>query len=144
MSPELEEKLVAKYPQLFAGANKGPQHSCMVFGCECGDGWYEILSRLCHGIQQHIKNGDWKLEQPYEFFQIKEKYAGLRVYDNGHDDYIAGLIHMAEEMSYCTCETCGNKGEVCVPKNGGIWYSTKCPICAEKDGYRPNKQTENA
>lgn len=142
MSPELEEKLVTQYPELFALREKGPHVSCMCFGCECNDGWYDILSSLCHDIQQHIKQGHYKLEQPYAFFQIKEKYAGLRVYDNGHDEYIAGLIHMAESMSYKICETCGNKGQVCIPKNGGIWYSTKCPACAEKHEYRPYKPEE--
>lgn len=142
MSPELEEKLYTNYPALFALREKGPQASCMCFGCECSDGWYDILDSLCHDIQQHIKQGRYKLEQPYEFFQIKEKYGGLRVYDNGHDDYIAGLIHMAEAMSYKICETCGNKGQVCIPKNGGIWYSTKCPVCAEKHEYRPYKSEE--
>lgn len=142
MHADLEAQLVAKYPALFSGKDKPITENLMAFGCECGDGWFEILSNLCFEIQQHIKNGHYKPEQPYELFQIKEKFAGLRVYDNGHDDYIAGLIAMAEAMSYKTCETCGNKGEVCVPKNGGIWYSTKCPACAEKDQYRPHKRGE--
>lgn len=143
MSPKLEEKLVSKYPDLFVGNKKTPQESLMAFGCECNDGWFDILDSLCHDIQQHVTSKHYE-GPPYEFFQIKEKFAGLRVYDNGHDDYIAGLIHMAESMSYKICETCGNKGQVCVPKNGGIWYSTKCPACAEKHEYRPYKPEEDA
>lgn len=142
MDSQLEAQLVSKYPELFNGRNKPVSENLMSFGCECGDGWYDILEGLCHGIYQHVKSTRYKNEHPYEFFQIKEKFAGLRVYDNGHDDFIAGLIQMAESMSYKICETCGNKGQVCISKTGGLWYSTKCPACAEKDDYRPYKQDE--
>ena len=138
MSPELEAKLTNKYPELFTGAEKPVRENLMSFGCECNDGWFDLLDNLCYEIQQHVKSKQYE-GPPYEFFQIKEKYAGLRVYDNGHDEYISGLVHMAEAMSYRLCEICGNRGQVCVPKNGGIWYATKCPACAEKEEYRPYK-----
>ena len=64
----------------------------------------------------------------YEFFQIKEKFGTLRVYDNGHDEYIAGAIRMAENMSAFTCEVTGNPGRLC--KNGH-WYRTLCDDQAE-------------
>lgn len=42
--------------------------------------------------------------------QVKEKFGGLRFYYSGGDDYIAGLVTMAESMSDRTCEVCGNPG----------------------------------
>lgn len=139
MREELEQKLVSKFPELFADKDKPPTESLMSFGCECADGWFDILYGLCGVISQHIKNGHWKHEEPYRFFQIKEKYAGLRVYDNGHDEYIAGAIAMAETLSYRTCELCGAPGRVC---SAGIWLRTLCPAHAEEHNYKV-PQTEN-
>lgn len=43
--------------------------------------------------------------------QIKEKFGGLRIYYNGQDPYIDGLISMAEAWAYRTCEECGKPGK---------------------------------
>jgi hypothetical protein len=59
---------------------------------------------------------------PVKFDQVKEKYGGLRVYFSGGDEYIEGLVSMAEAISYNTCEVCGNKGEA----NKGGWISVLC------------------
>jgi hypothetical protein len=59
---------------------------------------------------------------PVKFDQVKEKYGGLRVYFSGGDDYVEGLVSMAEAISYKICEICGNKGE---PNKNG-WISTLC------------------
>jgi hypothetical protein len=143
MSPELEHELVSNYPDLFRDKDKPPTESLMYFGCECGDGWFNILSLMCSCIQQHIKNGHWQYAEPYRFFQIKEKFAGLRVYDSGHDDYISGVIAMAETLSYHTCEECGNVGRVCCSK-GGYWLRTLCPEHMDKLDYRRVEKNEEA
>lgn len=134
MSPELEKQLVAKYPELFVDKDKPLTESLMAFGCECSDGWFAVLDGLCACIAEHIKNGHWQSEFPYRFSQIKEKYGGLRVYDWGHDDYIAGVIRMAEKMAYRTCELCGQPGQMCA---AGVWLRTLCPACSEKHNYVP-------
>lgn len=54
--------------------------------------------------------------------QVKEKFGGLRFYYNGGDDYIRGVVDMAEEMSYVTCEECGAPGK---PSKEG-WIRTLC------------------
>jgi hypothetical protein len=135
MSPELQNKLYEKYPQLFSNKDKSIQESCMAWGIDCNDGWYEIISSLCWMIKQHEDNIVWqtkwtqKTDPSYEsdyfsvkFDQIKEKYGGLRLYFSGGDEYIEGLVSMAEAMSYKICEVCGNKGE---PNKQG-WISTRC------------------
>jgi hypothetical protein len=46
MREELEKKLAADYPELFADYGKSPMKSCMAFGCACGDGWEPVIRNL--------------------------------------------------------------------------------------------------
>jgi hypothetical protein len=143
MDQELQDKLFEKYPQIFINRTKSPMESCMSWGCEVGNGWYELLSSLCWRIFQHEKNIEDKkriladqperikeeLEYfPVKFDQVKEKYGGLRVYFTGGDNYVEGVIGMAEEYSYKVCEVCGNSGK---PNKGG-WITTLCDSCRNK------------
>lgn len=134
MKSELENKLFNDYSMLFDNRHKSPAESCMAFGIECGDGWYELIRSICSIISNRETNVKARLK--YEgkdenqcisvrFDQIKEKFGGLRVYYSGGDDYIRGAISMAEEMSYKICEICGNKG---FPNKKG-WISTLCDSC---------------
>lgn len=50
MSPELENKLYEKYPKIFADHSKSPQESCMAFGLEVGDGWYDLIDVMCEAL----------------------------------------------------------------------------------------------
>lgn len=141
MDKELENQLFEKYPQFFTNKDKGIMQSCMAWGCECGNGWFGIISSLCWMIRQHEDNKIWrkkyleendleKLKQEPEYFpvkfdQIKEKYGTLRVYFSGGDEYVEGLVSMAEAISGKICEVCGNKGQ---PNKGG-WISTLCDSC---------------
>jgi hypothetical protein len=54
--------------------------------------------------------------------QVKEKFGSLRFYYQGGDEYIHGLVSMAESMSGITCEECGAPGET----GGNGWISTLC------------------
>lgn len=60
MRDELDAKLVEKYPKIFAARYKSMQETCMCWGFEHGDGWYNIINALCANIQHHI---DWKRKQ---------------------------------------------------------------------------------
>jgi hypothetical protein len=62
--------------------------------------------------------------------QVKEKYGTLRFYYDGGDDFIYGIVQMAESMSEVTCEACGNPGKL---RNGG-WIQTLCDVHAEEAG----------
>jgi hypothetical protein len=139
MNQELQNELFEKYPNLFSNRTKTPMESCMSWGCEVGNGWHKILSSLCWMIKQHEENIEARKKYnpdnttlieyfPVKFDQIKEKYGGLRVYFSGGDDYVEGLVSMAESFSYQICEVCGNKGE---PNKGG-WISTLCKECRSK------------
>lgn len=132
MQEELQQKLFEKYPNLFENRHKSIQESCMAWGIECDDGWYDILNNLCHEITQNEINATNekgfrynKDYVPVKFDQIKEKFGGLRIYCSGGDDHARGLKDMAEAMSYCICEHCGNKGR---PNKSG-WITTLCENC---------------
>ena len=141
MKDELDKALCKKYPKIFRDRNKSMQETCMCWGFDHGDGWFDIMDAACKNIQHHV---DWKRKQePYasmsdeEFdevhqpvaSQVKEKFGGLRFYIDGADDYVSGVVSMAESMSYRTCENCGSPG-----KSGGKgWIKTLCNSCRNED-----------
>ena len=124
MTEKSWDTLYEKYPDLFSNIDN--KHSCMAFGIECNIGWYDIISSVCYRIKQYEKN---KKSDYYTvtFDQIKEKWGGLRIYHSGGDDYVDGIIIMAEEMSYKICERCGCPGS---PNKQG-WIMTLCDNCRE-------------
>lgn len=142
METDLQNTLKEKYPHMFQNCDKTPMQSCMAFGIECGDGWYQIISDLCFLINQHENNiesqNKYKTSQDPEFEpesytkvtfdQIKEKFGGLRVYFSGGDEYVRGVVSMAESVSYRVCEVCGNKGKA----NKGGWIMVLCEECDKK------------
>lgn len=139
MEKELEKKLFEKYPTIFAGRSKSLLESLMSFGLECGSGWHDLIDELSGQIINHEENQarhlEWKIKKgevteedrmyPVEAVQVKEKFGGLRFYISGGDEYVRGLIDMAEGMSYQICEQCGQKGK---PNRGG-WITTLCDPC---------------
>lgn len=98
------------------------QQSLMGFGFDCGDGWFDLIWRLCEDIE--------KLGPPkgFEVVQVKEKFGELRFYANGSTDAIEDRIDQATGESVKTCETCGAPGEL---QTGG-WYFTACPVHIER------------
>jgi len=134
MDQELQNQLFEKYPEIFSNRLKSPTESCMSMGIECGNGWYDLINSICQIVESLNKNikdrnrliaGNNETIIDFKFDQIKEKFGGLRAYYSGGNDYIRGLVSMAETISYKTCEVCGNKGK---PNKGG-WISTLCDGC---------------
>ncbi len=148
MKLELDQSLCEKYPKMMVNRNKPMTETCMCWGFDCGDGWYNILNQLMGNIQNHIdwkekqRNWtiEWNKEHPDELRevpelvpqvtldQVKEKFGTLRFYYTGGNDYISGMVAMAESMSGVTCESCGNPGE----RRGGGWIHTYCQSCETK------------
>ena len=126
MKHEFQIKLFEKYPTVFEFDKTDPASpTCFfMFGIECGDGWYDILDKLLHLIAWHQKDAK-KYNPKYEnvsITQIKEKFGTLRFYYTGGDDYISGLVAMAETMSSVACEECGNRGS----QTDTGWIRTLC------------------
>ena len=180
MKQELDALLCERYPKMMVNRNKDMKETCMCWGFECGDGWFNILNQLMSQIQHHI---DWKEKQRawatkynematqakagnFDLFeetmkalpndeykekrlaeivagdfrpvpesipqvtldQVKEKFGTLRFYYSGGDDYISGMVSLAESMTAVTCENCGNPGSC----RGGGWVHTYCTPCEEQ------------
>jgi len=179
MKKEYDEYLCKVYPKMMVNRNLHMTETCMCWGFECGDGWFQILNQLMGNIQHHI---DWKerqrevaikfnrmteqlkagdstlFDEEYKDLigsdfkekrrqelidrepqivpepipqvtldQVKEKFGTLRFYYSGGDEYISGLVSMAESMSGVTCEECGKPGT----RTGGGWVKT---VCVEHGG----------
>lgn len=60
--------------------------------------WYPLVETLCGQIENHLKQNANAC--PMYVVQVKEKFGGLRFYVMGGDDYIFGLIAMAESYSH--------------------------------------------
>ncbi len=127
MKKELQMQLVEKYPSVFKDYGGDMKRTCMAWGIECGDGWYNIIDELCAGLSKY----------PDVFAaQIKEKFGGLRFYIHGSTnenfDEVFKLTNTAEVTSLKTCEACGSPGR----RQGGGWIRTLCDACAGVDDAR--------
>jgi len=124
MNQVLDKQLCEKYPKIFADRYKPMTETAMCWGFDIGDGWYQIIDSLCNQIQHHIdwKNRDGEKVAQVVASQVKEKFGGLRFYYNGGDDYVDGMVRMAESWAANTCETCGKPGKL----RGGGWLYTAC------------------
>jgi hypothetical protein len=138
MKKELDEYLCKTYPKMMVNRDKNMQETCMCWGFECGDGWFPILNQLMGNIQHHIdwKNRTEEVVAQVTLDQVKEKFGTLRFYYTGGDDYISGLVSMAESMSGITCETCGKPGT----STGGSWIKTACLEHGGQDYNTPEEE----
>lgn len=79
-----------------------------------GDGWLPLVQKI---IEEAI-NKKWNKE----ICQVKEKFGGLRFYINDAPREVFDIISKYEDMSYKTCEVCGQPG---IQRPGG-WIETLC------------------
>lgn len=134
MRDELDKQLCEKYPKMMADRHAPMTETCMCWGFECGDGWFDILDHLMGNIQHHIdwKNREKEIVPQVVLEQVKEKFGTLRFYYRGGDDYIHGMVAMAESMSGIMCEVCGAPGQ----REGGGWIKTLCETHREEREQR--------
>jgi len=69
--------------------------------------------------------------------QYKEKYGTLRVYVDGGDECVEGMIKFTEYLSSKTCQNTGAAGSLC---KRGMWYSTLSTEEAEKLQFKELKE----
>jgi hypothetical protein len=111
--PKTVEELINKHPLL-------QNVRC---GVSIGDGWVSLVDCLVKNIEFRLKYNS--MPDGVQVNQVKEKFGGLRFYVHGVDDFIDGMITMAESLSYRICEDCGQSGSV---REGG-WTRTLCDAC---------------
>lgn len=105
MKPELDKQLCEKYPKIFRDRNASEIESCMHWGLECGEGWYDVIDALCQaatytyttsimvdeadGKRLNITPYSYSNETTYHFDikppqlvadQVKQKFGTLRFY----------------------------------------------------------------
>lgn len=109
MTFELEQKIFELKPEWFKD---------MLFGIECGDGWFDLIEELVSKlvaleIEEPDTFGDFKVAV------IKEKFGGLRFYvdfgessDVGESRRIFTLINSYEHKSFSVCELCGKQARL--------------------------------
>lgn len=76
MNKDLELKLVKKYPIIFSQYGGDMRQTCMAWGMECGNGWYNLINELCENVTTLIGDRPIKVTAA----QVKEKFGGLRFY----------------------------------------------------------------
>jgi hypothetical protein len=142
MTEELELKLVKKYPKIMRDYKGDMMVTCMAWGIECDDGWYDILDECMQNLQYFCdlcsKDGR---EVQVVAAQIKEKFGTLRFYT---DDYgvnqiehkiISMIISNAESKSKSTCEDTGRtNAKLC---NKGRWLKTLSKDSSKNLGFEP-------
>ena len=82
---------------------------------EIGEGWYQLM----HDLLEELLKTDWDKD----IHQVKEKFGGLRFYIGSGSEEVYDIISKYEALSYKTCETCGETGEL--RRNLG-WWRTLC------------------
>ena len=105
--------LIDKYPKLLGS---------LTFGIECGDGWFDLIDRLCKDIM--------RIDPTTVATQVKEKFGTLRFYAATRHE-IFDLIDKAEEESETICEECGAPGKT----EGTMWLKTICKKCKKESKY---------
>ena len=105
MNDLIQDGLLARYPEILGS---------LADGIQCDDGWLVLLEALFDEITRHCMSVGIPLPRAR---QVKEKTGSLRCYLSSKDDFIAGLVQMAEEISGWICEVCGEAGVMDVQDN---------------------------
>ena len=140
MKHELELELVQKYPKILRDYKGDPMQTCMSWGMECDDGWFNFLDECMAKLKYFCELCSTPDNEVYVTArQIKEKYGRLCFYYDvdGADELqysiIEDIINEAERQSERTCEISGERGEPC---HRGGWCKTLCYEEARKLGYK--------
>lgn len=93
------------------------RHAACTSVCDCGPGWLWLLDATFSYVSELGSSERWHTTQ------IKEKFAGLRIYYSGHPgDDGDDVVEAAEMISHYICDVCGGLGKV---RKGG-WWTTRC------------------
>ena len=119
MKTELQQKLFDKYPKIFGDRTKPMTETCMCWGLDVGDGWYDLIDTLCEaltytyttsievdeedgkrlGIKPYSDSYYFTVEPPQVIAtQVKEKYGTLRFYYRSEFD--EKIIYLLETKKY--------------------------------------------
>jgi hypothetical protein len=131
MNADNTKKLYDRFPALYAEHSLPMTQTCMCWGFECDNGWFDLIWMLSLALEDESKQSN----APIVAQQVKEKFGGLRFYISGNERAYS-LAYLAENASYQVCETCGsNSGRM---HHRGTWLKTLCVKCGKAiEGYVP-------
>ena len=132
MRKELDEQLCRECPNLYADRDASEMKTCMCWGFEHMDGWYDIVHDLSLKLEALIMAMPKEERAAFRAAQVKEKFGTLRFYMTGETDEMYKLISEAEDASAKTCEYCGEPG---VLRTKG-WCFTLCDRCDVERPWR--------
>jgi hypothetical protein len=123
MNTKLQEKLFNKYPKIFGDRTKPMTETCMCWGLEVGDGWYDLIDTLCEALtytyttsvqvdeedgkrlgikpyKSEVKDSYYFSVEPPQVIatQVKEKYGTLRFYYR--EEYSKEIMSLVETGKY--------------------------------------------
>lgn len=163
MNEELENKLYQIDPIFFSHAiackegKENEMNTCMYFGCECGDGWFEPIKRFTQKIAILNKIGK-QYNIKFICDQLKEKWGTFTCYggmyiisdkdEKNNKEIIDSLnsmfedaIKTCEKECWNVCEWCGAdggfNGENLITTKG--WISRICKKCAKDKEEKETK-----
>lgn len=128
MKKALEAQIYLQCPLLFRKKSAGLHENLMLFGFDCGEGWYEILEGLCLSIEAYshgLLDQGRSMDALPSAAQVKEKWGLLTVYVDNSDEYVQTLIQTASGRSCITCEICGKPGKIIIES----YYRVRCTNC---------------
>jgi ribosomal protein L37AE/L43A len=99
------------------------KNNLMSFGFECEKGWYPLICELLRKLNE--------LPEEIYLLQVKEKYAGLRVYISSQTEIPEDIIRKYEILASHVCEHCG-EFYTAKERNKNHWYKTLCDKCNKR------------
>lgn len=119
--------------------------TCMFWGCECGDGWYEPLKKFITKVKE-INDLAKMYNSVFVCEQLKEKYGELTVYytvkkydpekdfcdvekTNALEKIFSDCLEQAERDCWNICENCGSKDNIVTTQG---YIQRICQKCFDK------------
>lgn len=146
LKKEYNKALLKKYPWLtpynvWTGKLNEDYDYNYTWADDIPDGWRLVFGdQMIEELDRLLKK--YNLENEYCIVEIKEKFGGLRWYDNGFsekgwEEYKAWL-HKYEDLSFKTCINCG-KPAIGLTKG---WIMPLCKDCMKDMPYDPIEEIE--
>jgi len=128
MREDLDKKLCKEFPNLYGDRNTSMTDTCMCWGFQCGDGWFQLIYDLSVKLEALILDCPEEEREQYRAAQVKEKWGTLSFYMTSGTGEMWKVIEEAEKNSQFVCELCGEPGEL----RGGSWILCLCDKCQAK------------
>ncbi len=146
MRKELEDILFETAPTFYSEKGLDPTETCMCYGFECEDGWFEPLLDFSRMVEQ-INGLAIKCHFCFVASLVKQKFSDIRVYwhtkpcsgmydENPDDAEIKTLHSMMEDACSVlteryrhTCEKCGSTVNIVTTS---CWMQHLCEKCSRQ------------